>query len=396
MPRPGEDQRLLDVPGRISALQQASAFFEEKVYRVGFLDSLQAFSRATGIDISEDYQVGLAAATANSPAYNYVHVYCQKPPPDQVTAVTGWEKGEENGQPTGFWSFTPTPVSGFTNHPDDFDPIQVFFDVAEGVELEALVGRCMWMRAGAQKSSQLTQGLIIRAGGSRWGLTVGHGFNDQAPTSIENAVKFCGLSPPTVPHGQPQDCAQCRTNKCNSTCKTLPVNTRVTIASGANNIVTFNPEVQSLDWIDFGIYNIPMNNAVRINILNVSEVIQLTGQLATNDATAYDELAGPTHGILSVATDIMDYDYLQYLMALRPTGVYLFKRGKKTGWTFAKVLTVIKNQIRAQCIGVNTGKGDCGAIWWVIDAFSRTASPVGYHRARNDDKVHIIVTHGEA
>ena len=88
--------------------------------------------------------------------------------------MTGWEKGDE-----GFWSFTPALVSGFTNQPGDFDPIQIFFDVAEGLELEAMVGKCMWTRASAIKSFQITQGLVIRTSqGTRWALTVGHGFDD--------------------------------------------------------------------------------------------------------------------------------------------------------------------------------------------------------------------------
>ncbi|RVD86975.1 uncharacterized protein DFL_005225 [Arthrobotrys flagrans] len=352
-----EDQ--LDAEGRILIIQRIRAFFGEKVNRIGFPDSLQAFSRATGIGATEDYQVGLAAATTNSPAYNYIHVYCQKSPPDEVTTVTGWEKGDE-----GFWSYTPTPIREFTNHPGDFEPIQVFFDVAEDLELEAIVGRCMWTRASAAKCSQFTQGLIIRAGGLRWGLTVGHGFNDAESTSAENAVKFCGLAEPAVPHGPAQDCAECRANKCNSECKTLAVNTRVTVASGANNIVTFNPKVEGLEWLDFGIYNIPTNNAIQLNTLLMREVRQRTGQLQNNDPTAYDEVAGPTNGIQSVATDILDCDYLQFLSQLRPTGVYLFKRGKKTGWTFAKLLTVTETRIRVDCIGQKTGKGDCGAIWW--------------------------------
>ncbi|KAF3092061.1 hypothetical protein TWF594_004160 [Orbilia oligospora] len=371
----------IDVEGRILALQRARAFFEEKVYRVGFPDSLQAFSRATSIEVSGDYQIGLAAATTNSPAYNYVHVYCQKSPPDEVTAVTGWEKGDE-----GFWSFTPAPVRGFTNQPGDFDPIQVFFDVAEDLELEAMVGNCMWTRASALKSSQITQGLVIRTSqGVRWALTVGHGFDDTASTSAENAVKFCGLAPPAVPHGPRQECAQCRANKCNFECKTLPLTTRVTVASGLNSILTFNPEVDSLNWLDFGAYNIPTNNfALQLNTLSVGEVVIRTGQLP------YDEVAGPTNGIQGVATDLLDIDYLQYLLELRPTGIFLFKRGKKTGWTFARLLTVTKTQIRAECIGQKTGKGDCGAIWWVVDAFSKTASPVGYHRARSDTVAYIV------
>ncbi|EGX48456.1 hypothetical protein AOL_s00080g85 [Orbilia oligospora ATCC 24927] len=357
----------IDVEGRILALQRARAFFEEKVYRVGFPDSLQAFSRATSIEVG--------------PAYNYVHVYCQKSPPDEVTAVTGWEKGDE-----GFWSFTPAPVSGFTNQPGDFDPIQIFFDVAEGLELEAMVGKCMWTRASAIKSFQITQGLVIRTSqGTRWALTVGHGFDDTASTSAENAVKFCRLAPPAVPHGPSQECAQCRANKCNSECKTLPTNTRVTVASGLNSIVTFNPEVESLNWLDFGAYNIPTNNAaLQLNTLSVREVLQRTGQLP------YDEIAGPINGIQGVATDLLDIDYLQYLSELRPTGIFLFKRGKKTGWTFARLLTVTKTRIRAECIGQKTGKGDCGAIWWVVDAYSKTASPVGYHRARDDTVAHIV------
>ncbi|KAF3170126.1 hypothetical protein TWF225_008027 [Orbilia oligospora] len=377
----------IDVEGRILALQRARAFFEEKVYRVGFPDSLQAFSRATSIEVSGDYQIGLAAATTNNPAYNYVHVYCQKSPPDEVTAVTGWEKGDE-----GFWSFTPAPVRGFTNQPGDFDPIQVFFDVAEDLELEAIVGNCMWTRASALKSSQITQGLVIRTSqGARWALTVGHGFDDTASTSAENAVKFCGLAPPAVPHGPRQECAQCRANKCNSECKNLPLNTRVTVASGLNSIVTFNPEVDSLNWLDFGAYNIPTNNvALQLNTLSVREVILRTGQLHINNPTAYDEIAGPTNGIQGVATDLLDIDYLQYLLELRPTGIFLFKRGKKTGWTFARLLTVTKTQIRAECIGQKTGKGDCGAIWWVVDAFSKTASPVGYHRARSDTVAYVV------
>ncbi|KAF3129681.1 hypothetical protein TWF703_008789 [Orbilia oligospora] len=371
----------IDVEGRILALQRARAFFEEKVYRVGFPDSLQAFSRATSIEVSGDYQIGLAAATTNSPAYNYVHVYCQKSPPDEVTAVTGWEKGDE-----GFWSFTPAPVRGFTNQPGDFDPIQVFFDVAEDLELEAMVGNCMWTRASALKSSQITQGLVIRTSqGVRWALTVGHGFDDTASTSAENAVKFCGLAPPAVPHGPRQECAQCRANKCNFECKTLPLTTRVTVASGLNSILTFNPEVDSLNWLDFGAYNIPTNNfALQLNTLSVGEVVIRTGQLP------YDEVAGPTNGIQGVATDLLDIDYLQYLLELRPTGIFLFKRGKKTGWTFARLLTVTKTQIRAECTGQKTGKGDCGAIWWVVDAFSKTASPVGYHRARSDTVAYIV------
>ncbi|KAK6520075.1 hypothetical protein TWF506_000365 [Arthrobotrys conoides] len=350
----------LDVEGRTLALQRAREFFEEKVSRVGFPDSLQAFSRATRIGVSGDYQVGLAAATITTPAYNYVHVYCQTSPPDEVTVVTGWEKGDE-----GFWSFTPTPVRGFTNQPGDFEPIQVFFDVAEDLELEAIVGRCMWTRASSIESSQLTQGLIIRTAlGAKWALTVGHAFDVTASTSVKNAVKFCGLSPPAAPRGPPQDCTQCRTNKCNSECKLLPTNSQVTVAAGVNSIVTFNPNVNSLDWLDFGAYNIPMSNAAQLNILSVSEVVLLTGQLHTNNPTAYDELAGPVNGIQSVATDMLDLDYLQFLSELRPTGIYLFKRGKKTGWTFARLLTVTKTRIRAECIGQKTGKGDCGAIWW--------------------------------
>ncbi|KAK6522833.1 hypothetical protein TWF281_002265 [Arthrobotrys megalospora] len=377
---PAED--VVDYAARaalMDSIRRDESLFAEKAYRVGFPNALRAFSRATSIEASGKYKVGLVA-TENKEVHNYIQVACKTSPPDTVEEVSGWRKINDNG----FWTYTPNPLDSSSSFPGDLEPIEVCFEAADKIELEAMVGRCMMTTKGDTGTRcRLTQGLVIRALNTRWAITVGHGFSNQGRTHAGNAVQFCTLVPEGTPNGA--ECTACQQNKCTSVCETV---NRVTVASGAADIITFNPKPTELDldWMDFGLHKVPYNPAIKLTKLVVSDIIlKIEKQLKGKNPEAYDELAGPQNGLVGVGDEFYSYKLAQTLMKSRPEGVYLFQRGKTTGWTFARLYNVTDTIIRANYILPTTQPGDCGGIWWIIDAEKHRAFPLGYHYGRADD-----------
>ncbi|KAK6537255.1 hypothetical protein TWF694_011448 [Orbilia ellipsospora] len=298
---------------------------------------------------------------------------CQKPLPSDFSGLPGWAKGESGN----YVIYTP-----FGARPDDSPPIEVFLEVAGQIEPQAIVGCCFGTQTGL-----ITQGLVIRANDdSRWCLNVGHIFNKMLSTAADNMVTFCPPSAPPNP-ATPDilpDCAFCLQDQCQKLCLVIPKDKRISIATGETDIITLNPWGGNTDTFDFGAYKVLDLPTIGLNALSVSSVLKDTATLnALQSANqyAYDEVAGKDTGLIDVAQLVCSVNFVKALGAYRKNGLFIFKKGIGSGWSFAQVKICHENGIFATPLGKEPTMGDCGAIWFLIDPIKRLAVPLGYHAA---------------
>ncbi|KAK6522832.1 hypothetical protein TWF281_002264 [Arthrobotrys megalospora] len=366
-----DEGKLPNYESEMRILRNERRLFIEKVYRIGFEDDLLDFSNETGIEY-KTYTVGYAAASNTVPAHYYLHVMCQNALPSGFSGADGWGK-TENQDILAYTSLSAT-------NEEDSKPIEVFLETRGQIALEAIVGNCVSTQIGF-----LTQGLVIESNdASRWSLTVGHMFNQLLPLAPENTITFCPPSAPpdpAAPIASPE-CQFCLSGQCSTLCAVIPKDKRILVALGAVQIFTLNPRTPNTDTLDFGAYQIPDLGVVGLTALKVSSVLSdsyTKNSLQGISEYAFQEIAGAKPGIEDVADLVVFLKLAEVLVKWRTNGVFIFKKGITTGWTFAQITRFHKKAIFAKVLGKSTDKGDCGSIWFMANPYDRKAYPLGYH-----------------